>query len=73
MISWKRSQETKAALNKLHEEIDQTIDTLISGVLLQSPDLVKEYCVNIGNLKGLRFIENLLKEGDEDGRIEFED
>lgn len=72
LISWKQSKETKEVLASILAEIQSAKNDLTRGTLIRSPELEREYCHSIGYIKGLQFIENLLKEGDEDGRVEFE-
>lgn len=65
LILWKHSKETKEILNELRGEIDIAKDDITRGSLIRSTALEREYCHAIGYLKGLRFLEDLLKdEGD---------
>lgn len=66
LVYWKNSPESQLVLKKLNQEIQRTKDALTSGALLPSPSLEKEYCNLVGLLNGLKFIENLLKETEED-------
>lgn len=48
------------------KEIDVAKDEITKGQLMLSPDLSKEYCHSVGYIKGLRFIENLIKDINEE-------
>lgn len=59
---WKRSPETQEVLHKIQRKIEDITKPVMGGALITSPYLEREYCFATAEVRGLRFIEELIKE-----------
>lgn len=70
LLFWKDDPNTKAVRNKIRDEIKLIEKELTSTILLMSGNtdelVIREYAMSIGKLEGLKFIEKIIEEDEDD-------
>ena len=71
-VFWRYSEVTKDLLQELDSEIKRIEEEILSGDLIVSPALDREYCSATGELRGLKFILKYIENRQTKGELESE-